>query len=367
MNEILTKEIAYEAIQKFFEEKPFVLFGTGTSCAVDFRFGMTALKEYLLNEIPKVKLNPEQMKQWGVVEKALNHNPDLETAMNSIQDEALLNHIVEKTSCILVRLDQEYGYKILTSKISWPAKSLFEILVKSLPETDRILSVATPNYDLLAEYAFENAEIPYITGFTGGICRSLDWSQAIKSVTYREKNPVGKKIRKEVKFKKHIRLYKVHGSLNTFKLNDTTIVENNAWIASVPDGVTRLMVTPGISKYKKLHQSRSTLLSQFDSAIENHSSFLFIGFGFNDLQLNNDSLKKKLKDQNCPGLIITREINTGITQLLNECDNLWVVCKHGDSKNESTRIYNKQYSDWLYLEDKQIWKIDYFTKEILGS
>ncbi|WP_169717699.1 hypothetical protein SPSIL_045390 [Sporomusa silvacetica DSM 10669] len=40
----LTKKVAYSELQAFFNQKPLVLFGTGTSCAVDGRFGMTALK-----------------------------------------------------------------------------------------------------------------------------------------------------------------------------------------------------------------------------------------------------------------------------------------------------------------------------------
>ncbi len=93
-----------------------------------------------------------------------------------------------------------------------------------------------------------------------------------------------------------------------------------------------------------------------------HRSFL--GYGFNDSQLTNGTLEAKLKNQKSPGLVITRDSNDRIDGLLKECDNLWLVCKH--QENDSTRIYNKQYEDWLYL-DKEIWKIDPFTREILGE
>ena len=56
----LTKEIAYKALQDFFTNKPFVLFATGTSCAVDLAFGMAALEDYLKNEIPKCGLTKQQ-------------------------------------------------------------------------------------------------------------------------------------------------------------------------------------------------------------------------------------------------------------------------------------------------------------------
>ena len=50
---ILTKDIAYKALQDFFDDKPFVLFATGTSCAVDQGFGMGALEADLKEKIPK--------------------------------------------------------------------------------------------------------------------------------------------------------------------------------------------------------------------------------------------------------------------------------------------------------------------------
>ena len=52
MGENLTVEIAYKALQNFMQQKPFVLLGSGTSCAVDPRFGMTALRDYLVGAIP---------------------------------------------------------------------------------------------------------------------------------------------------------------------------------------------------------------------------------------------------------------------------------------------------------------------------
>ena len=52
----LTKESAYQAIAEFFTEKPFVLFGTGTSCALDLNFGMPALGKVRISRsfLPKL-------------------------------------------------------------------------------------------------------------------------------------------------------------------------------------------------------------------------------------------------------------------------------------------------------------------------
>ena len=366
MSQVLTKQIAYNSLQKFFQQNPFVLFGTGTSCAVDTCFGMGALTEYLMFDIPTNELSDAQRKQWDLVVHNLSSGFDLESAMNDVQDDILTKIIIESTATFVAMHDREYGLKILLGDKDWPALVLFERLVEGLPEIDPVLHVATPNYDLLAEYAFEKARIRYTTGFTGGIIRRMDWKEAKRSMTYDESVPYGRKTFKRMKkIKKHIRLYKVHGSLNTFAMG-SAIVENNAWIYD-PARLERIMITPGMVKYERLHQYRPELLGEYDRAVEKHNTFLFIGFGFNDSQLTNNAIKKRLKDQKCYGLIITRDSNPRIESYIKECENLWLVCSDPDNGGNGSRIFNSLYEDWLLIDDKKLWDPDFFTKEILGG
>ena len=179
----LTKEIAYKKFQKYFQDKPFVLFGTGMSCAVDDRFGMTSLKERLLDKLAKEKLNPTQQNEWNNVIRSLNSEENFESAMNRVNDDGLINKIVVITGDFVASLDYEHSQKILNGNKNWPASTLFKKLVDKLPGTDRELHVATPNYDMLAEYAFEKSGIPYINGFYGGVVRHLDWEQSRRSIT----------------------------------------------------------------------------------------------------------------------------------------------------------------------------------------
>lgn len=359
----LTKEIAYKEFQKFFQDKPFVLFGTGMSCAVDNRFGMDSLKEYLLDEIAREKLNATQQAEWGSVIKSLSLSIDFETAMNSVKDDNLKEKIVTITGNFVSSIDYEYSQEILDGKKNWPASTLFKKLVDKLPGTDRELHVATPNYDMLAEYTFSKADIPYINGFCGGIVRVLNWEQSRRSITYAEKVPHGKKFESVTRENKHIALYKVHGSLNLFLTNDV-LIENNALLyMPTPKGTERLIITPGLSKNEKLHQFRNELLGKFDSSVEKHNFFLFLGFGFNDKQLNTRTILDKLKNQKCNGLIITKENNKRIDKLLDEAENLWLICQ----SDKGTSIKNKQYSTPLQLKNEELWKVDIFTEKILGG
>ncbi len=359
----LTKEIAYKEFQKYFQGKPFVLFGTGMSCAVDNKFGMACLKEHLLDKLAKEKLNPAQQAEWNSVINLLDSGVDFESAMNSVNDDDLINKIVAITGDFVSKLDYEYSQEILNGNKNWPASTLFKKLVDKLPATDRELHVATPNYDMLAEYAFSKAGIPYINGFYGGVTRQLSWKQSRRSITYVDKVPCRKKIRLVTRERKHIALYKVHGSLNLFLTNDI-LIENNALLyMPTPKGTERLIITPGISKNEKLHQFRKELLGKFDDAVEKHNFFLFLGFGFNDKQLNTRTILDKLKNQKCNGLIITKDTNNRIDELLDEAENLWLICQLGSG----THIKNKKYSAPLFLQNEELWKVDIFTQKILGG
>lgn len=362
--EKLTKEIAFKELQGFFQETPFVLFGTGMSIAVNNVFGMDALKENLLKEIPLKTLNESQEKEWKLLKEALAKSKDFENAMNNIQDEQLISFIVEQSGKFIAEQDYIYSQKILTGEIDWPASSLFKKLVDGLPGTDRELHVATPNYDMLAENAFFKNGIHYINGFWGGLNRSLDWKQSKRAITYAEKTVNGKTKRNTTREKRHIAFYKVHGSLNLFLLNDS-LIENNSWLYNKPEKIERLIITPGISKYEKLHKYRSELLGKYDDTIQKHNFFLFLGFGFNDNQLNTNTILDKLKNKNCNGLIITRSSNSRINKLLDKAKNLWLVSSTEDKTG--TIIKNSKFANELILNDNELWKIDTFTRTILGE
>lgn len=366
MNNALTKEIAYKKLQGFFEDTPLVLFGSGMSCAVDHKFGMDALEKELKEKLENEKLTNSQKTEWNNVLEKLSNNTDFETSLNNVKDTSLLDTIVKIAGDFVATQDSKYLLQITKGSKNWPAVKLFKKLVDKLPGSDRVLHVATPNYDMLAEYAFENSGIPYINGFTGGVNRRLDWQQSVRSITYVEKIPFGKKIKPVTRERKHIRLYKVHGSLNFFIVNDK-IIENNAWLHNPPnDNVKRLIITPGESKHKKLLKFRNELLKPFDDVVEKHNAFLFLGFGFNDSQLNTrDIFEKKLKAQNCNGLILTKDPKDRIEVLLKEAENLWLVCKHKD--RDITLIKNKKYPKSLELENERLWQVDIFTQKILGG
>ncbi len=361
----LTEDIAIEAIQGFFREKPFLFFGTGMSCALDTRFGMPALKDALVDGIPGQVLNTTQQAQWTHVREALNNGSDLESALDAVGDQELLQTITQLTGAFIASVDRECACQIANGDSTWPAINLVRKLVDTLPEGDRILHALTPNYDMLLEYACDRAGVPYTNGFNGGIQRTVDWQAVDRSMRQPQKVLYANRYKTVYKHRKHIQLYKVHGSLNYF-FHDNAVIENSAWMWNPPEFAERVMITPGLSKYQTLQRYRQELLQTADSAIEHSSCFLFLGYGFNDSHLQ-EYIQRKLISQACHGLIVTRDCNPRIEAILAEASNLWIVCRSAEEGSDDTRVFNNQYPGWLAIPGHRLWDIGEFTTRILGD
>ena len=289
---------------------------------------------------------------------------DLESALDNVTDTALLRKITSVTGRFISSIDQEFALKISNQQVAWPATKFFKQLVDTLPEGDTVLHVLTPNYDTLFEHACDVAGMLYTTGFFGGIGRRIDWDAVDRSMWRSQQIAQGRRLRTVFKPRNHARLYKVHGSLNLF-LHRNLMIEHNAWMWDPPEFADRVMITPGLSKYEVLQGYRRELLRPADEAIDKANRFLFLGYGFNDSHLE-AYINRKLMIQGCKGLIVTRDLNARIEVLLGEAENLWIVCKSSERDSEGTRLFNKQYANWLELPTKQLWDIQAFATEIFG-
>lgn len=117
----LTEEVAIDSIRDFFRNKPFLIFGTGMSCAIDVRFGMAALKVELVQKIGQMTLAAEQDRQWQQVSQSLQGGADLESSLNGVTDSDLLQTITEITGQFVATLDREYAMRIASGDTAWPA------------------------------------------------------------------------------------------------------------------------------------------------------------------------------------------------------------------------------------------------------
>ena len=272
--------------------------------------------------------------------------------------------ITSITGEFISSIDQENAFKISEGTATWPATGLFEHLVNNVSESDPSLHVVTPNYDTLFEHACDAAGICYTDGFMGVMERRMDWSGAFRSLVSPQTGIYSSRTKRVGKLRKHARLYKVHGSLSFF-FHKNSLIENTSWMWDPPQFAHRVMITPGFTKYESLQHHRQELLGSADKAVERSSRFLFLGYGFNDSHLER-YINEKLTTQSCQGLIVTRDSNPRIQSLLNESENLWLVCKVQDDQSEGTQIHNGRYSSPLVLPNLRLWDIAEFSREFFG-
>lgn len=335
------------------------------SCALDPRFGMPALRDELSQYLVPNPAEPKQVEQWEMVRGSLQGGDDLEAALDNVADTTLLKKITSVTGRFIASIDHEYALKISNQQVVWPATQFFKRLVDTLPEGDKVLHVLTPNYDTLFEHACDAVGILYATGFFGGMERRMDWDAMDQSMWQSQRVAQRGRFRTVLNTRNHARLYKVHGSLNLF-LHQNTVVENNAWMWDPPDFAERVMITPGLSKHEVLQTYRQELLRPADEAIDKANRFLFLGYGFNDSHLE-EYINRKLITQGCKGLIVTRDSNPRIEALLHRAQNLWLVCKSSEVGDDGTRLFNKQYSNWLEMPAERLWDVQSFATEFFGA
>lgn len=360
----LTQDLAFNSLAKFFSETPFVFFGTGLSCAVDRAFGMPALQEALVHSILSSELNATAGPEWETVKSAIAGGRDLESALNEVSSSDLLERIRAETAKHLMGIDKSTCWRLCEGSAEWPAAKLIAQIVEKLPEGSPVLHVLTPNYDLLFEHAMERLQVPISTGFHGCINRRLDWDRASLQHSRLASDGFGRRLRTIAKPQKHLRLYKVHGSLSYFH-HENQLIENLTWAWDPPPFSTRVMVTPGQSKFAVLQSFRRELQAPVDQEIDKASSFLFLGYGFNDTHLEN-YIRRKLVSQQSNALILTKAINPRIESLAADARKVWVVTSHPGASGGGCRIYNATYPAPLIVDSLDLWRADVFAREILS-
>lgn len=369
----LTIETAYKELQQILDEKVLLVVGTGASMAVDVRFGMGALSEELLKKIPhQIKSNNNSEKQWQQVADKLQKGIDLESALKETNNKFLIKKIVQVSGDFVAELDKTYKLEILDNKIEVPIGTFIRRLFEGLQEHDSILDIITPNYDLLIEHWCDQYKVPYISGFYGGIKKYENWEEAKNQMLCVK--PVRKrgKISAKIRTKKHIRLHKVHGSLNWFYNGSDKFEDNSLTYYSFSNNTSmeRFIITPGDSKYQKAFLNAFDFFAYANEAVKGEGAFVFVGYGFNDDHIQN-KIVSEILDEKKPGIIITKGLSENAEKLLTHSEKLWAVyhiSKNYDQVSEDdSLIYNKKFGKPLPLKNKSLWEIQEFSREILEN
>ena len=348
MNEKLDSSTKKE-IQSFFDKGTVTMVGSGLSCAEGLP-SMKDLARKLIEDVPK-NIRTESHECWLKIEKKLNSGVDLESALIDNKADSDIESAILK---ITYELISEKDRQILEEVVKEERVLDFSYYLSRFNTDSYDLSVITTNYDLLIEYACEKKRLNYSDSFYGKIISEFSMKEAKNEML----NGVKKGRQPKNIYKKIIKIYKPHGSINWKFIKDKPYRINNVNFG------TPCIITPGCNKYEKGYKPPfdghiSTMSKEIDKA----KKLVFIGYGFNDnhLQTHLNNCENKQR----PVLIISRTLSENAKEFMKNYPN--TIAIEAIFKNElecGSRIYSRTSQIEL---NKNIWKIKELIKEVFNE
>ena len=340
-----------------------LFFGTGTSCALDKRFGMPALAAHL-----KSRLNTAA--GWEEVASQLASGLSIEQALTGAGlcpgTKALIQR---ETGNYVAAVDRSVRNDVLMGEKHWVGERLLKALTERLPPRNPRLPVVTANYDMMIEYACAFQGIRCTSGFLGDLVRVWNWEGVQNSLNQSRESRHGSRLMRLPIPLPRVELFKVHGSINRFTMANRQ-VECDLWMDEVPAGCERVIAAPGDQKYERyadnIHTAALGIRAQ-DEAM----AFAVIGYGFNDPHLHKGILER-VQQQDCPLLVLTLDLaDAQIENLRTLSKHVWILiaAKLGAGKNNKRRtaVYMPGRKDPFILEGERLWSCDSFAETVLGG
>jgi len=342
----MTTDETYEQVatlaQKYVAKNPVLVLGTGATIPHGIP-SMANLAVHLLDKI-KVDVTDPDSKIWDKFKKILEDSKDLETALSKvILSQPLLTRVLGVTWSYINKKDLVLFRKLLNKPKVLSLSRLIRFLITKSPPT---MSIVTTNYDRVAEYATNIAEAKFRTGFSHGYLQRFESNTAMS----------GSKVPDST-----VSIIKVHGSLDWFKdeMGDPLSVP---LANKIPKGAKPLIVTPGISKHSETQlEPFRDVMGWADSAMINASSFLCIGYGFNDDHVQ-PKLTRRVTKNDIPIIVVTKSLSiAGRNLFLNgQCKNYLII----ESDNNGTKAYYPDAPKGVLLPKMELWKLEEFNNMI---
>lgn len=314
-------------LQEFFAQNPIVLIGSGLSLGEGIS-GMWQLSQHLNEQIPKL-VSDDLLDEWKVIEDKIGKGIGFEDAMASLnQDSELIGHIVSETAKLIENEEKDiFKLVILDNK-----QLSLSPLLKHLLFNQNELVIVTPNYDRLIELACESAGIDIITGFNSYYCGVHDPDNEKNKIRMiDQKRNVRGGVGVRVSLKKHVKIFKPHGSLDWYE------VKGNVIRTQTEIDARRLIITPGTSKFKVGYQQPFDYHRESaNKSIQKAKAILIIGYGFNDEQLEVHLIKKL--HEGIPTLVITKDLTPNAIRICNGLDNVTSVSVGENDDQTKVRI-----------------------------
>lgn len=328
--------------QKYTARQTAVIIGCGASIPYGLP-SMSELGKYLIQNISS------SQPTWKVFEQELVNTNNLELALQNVAlPEDLLHKVVDAVWIMTAKKDLEVYDSLVGGQSVLALTYLFKYLLRT---ASPVLNVVTTNYDRLIEYAADASNADVFTGFSKG------WLQK-----YIARFNSTQSMRPDSGYEGRVNLLKVHGSLDWFA-NDLGLPVGLPLRTSIPADYRPLIVTPGVSKYKQTHDEPfRTVITNADRVLEKASSYLCIGYGFNDEHIQ-PKLVSRVKNDDIPVVVVTR-ILTPATKgaFLRSPPAKYLLIeqsKHG------SQIYCDKSPNRVEVSGEDIWSLGEFNKLLM--
>lgn len=340
-------EVAQEFAQAALSAAPVIILGSGASAAHGVP-GMGALAAYLTAAVPSTAWTPEEQAEWAKFLAQLAAGVDLESALQAVRPtERQTQFIAAETRDFLLPADLVVLETLLADRRALPLSRLYRHLFDS---THNSIHVVTPNYDRLAEYAADAADVSTFTGFNYGYLQSRARHANTRIVVNRRET-------------RTVSVWKVHGSLDWFQDTANQIIGVRSALG-IPAGYTPLMITPGIDKYRLTHgEPFRTILGCSDNALENARAYFCVGYGFNDEHVQTKLIERCDQDS-VPLVVITKELTTTAKSFLRggRCRR-YLAIEEGPA---GARGYMHDSPAGFDL-GQPLWRLDQFLDHVIGG
>ncbi len=316
----------FRAIQAAVEDTPLLMIGSGSSAPYGLP-GMQELGEHLLKQLDS-KYSGE--KCWNTFRENLQAGQDLESALSDITFPSdILNDVKWETWSLISSRDFDLFGRILFGHEELALSKLLKKLYQATPQK---IDIITTNYVRVIEYACDLAQIPVANGFYGCYHKHFD---------------------KEFPSRRSINLIKVHGSLDVFCDTHGVAVSVPIMLRERVPGLVPEIITPGASKYAAvLTGTPRQLLSAADERIGQARSFLCIGYGFNDAQIQENILTKARTGT--PVILLTMKVADHAAHLLANNAKNYISIQKGEKDNTTDICINRD----IVTLDGTYWTVD---------
>ena len=334
-----------ETIQNYFQENTVTVVGSGLSLAEGIP-GMRELAAYLMKEMPNSINDPSDLSLWSTISADLATGVGLEAV--------LLKHaptrILEKSiRTLTARLISSAEKTILEEILQGKRILRFSEYLNRFNLRNDGITVITPNYDRLIEYACEYNKTRVDTLFIGKYFAHFNPNQS----KYMFCNGMTKRNNKQIAtFAPRVTLYKPHGCLSWHMIDGEPYSISNSSVEGC------LIITPGQNKYSQGYSAPFDIhRAKANEAIDNADRFIIIGYGFNDDHLETHLVRQI--EQGKSALILTRSLSDNTERLVKRSKNS--IALYSDKTN-GTKLLSS--SEQCLFTGINLWDLHEMLKEV---